>query len=189
MKRCFALPALLIIFNINVSANTYLQCNFGEDTPFHYWWEEEKKHPSISDLELPEHLYTVDLILSDQQVGSMTYRHILVDDTGGLEVKSEYSVVENEDWRDETVVLDWESPQTKIEHTMTINRIDLSFALNIANDDLGLDENYSGECIILSTTAFQDRQTNIAELVEITEERTAERQAEAQSELENKRQF
>ena len=84
MRRCFALPALLIIFSINVSADTYLQCNFGEKDIINDWWEEEKKHPSISDLELPEHLYTVDLILSDQQVGSMTYRHILVDDTGGL---------------------------------------------------------------------------------------------------------
>ena len=72
---------------------------------------------------------------------------------------------------------------------MTINRIDLSYELNVVNDAFDLDENHYGECIILSATAFQDRQTNIVELVEITEERTAERQAEAQSELENKRQF
>ena len=188
MRRCFALPALLIIFSINVSADTYLQCNFGEDSIYDHWWEEEKKHPSISDLELPEHLYTVDLILSDEQVGSTAFRHLLVDDTGGFKATSASAVVENEDWQDETVVLEWVYLYL-LNHTITINRIDLSFALNIANDDLGLDENYSGECIILSTTAFQDRQTNIAELVEITEERTAERQAEAQSELENKRQF
>ena len=186
MKRCFALPALLIIFNINVSADTYLQCNFGEDTPFHYFWEEEKKHPYISDLELPEYLYTVDLILSDEQEGSTAFRHLLIDDTGGFKAMSASNVVENEDWQDETVVLEWVYLYL-LNHTMTINRIDLSFALNIVNESLNV--NYSGECIILSATAFQDRQTNIAELVEITEERTAERQAEAQSELENKRQF
>ena len=186
MKRCFALPALLIIFSINVSADTYLQCNFGEKDIFNDYWEEEKKHPSISDLELPEHFYTVDLILSDQQVGSTVYRHLLVEDTGGFKASSDSVVVENEDWQDETVVLEWVYLYL-LNPTMTINRIDLSFALNIVNESLNV--NYSGECIILSATAFQDRQTNIAELVEITEERTAERQAEAQSELENKRQF
>ena len=188
MRRCFALPALLIIFSINVSADTYLQCNFGEKDIFNDYWEEEKKHPSISDLELPEHFYTVDLILSDQQVGSTVYRHLMVEDTGGFKASSNSIVVENEDWQDETVVLEWVYLYL-LNHTMTINRIDLSYELNVVNDAFDLDQNHYGECIILSAAAFQDRQTNIAELVEITEERTAERQAEAQSELENKRQF
>lgn len=188
MKRCFALPALLIIFNINVSADTYLQCNFSEDSLYYDQWEEEKKHPSISDLELPEHLYTIDLILSDAQEGSTVYRHFMIEDTGGFKAVSDPSAVEKEDWQDEAVVLEWIYLYI-LNNTMTINRIDLSFALNIANDAFDLNDNFSGECIILSAAAFQDRQTNIAELVEITEERTAERQAEAQSELENKRQF
>ena len=188
MKRCFALPALLIIFNINVSADTYLQCNFSEDSLYYDQWEEEKKHPSISDLELPEHLYTIDLILSDEQAGSTVIRHLMVDDTGGFKAVSDSIVVENEDWQDETVVLEWIYLYI-LNNTMTINRIDLSFALNMANDAFDLNDNFPGECIILSAAAFQDRQTKIAELVEITEERTAERQAEAQSELENKRQF